>query len=396
MNLDTLISEANPAPLAAQPDADSALGRAIAAQVAAMPSHAKKRPVIALAGLVALAAVGMLVVALLPGSPARPTSAAAAVLRQVATAAAAQDPLQLGPSQYLYSETSTLTNLGEVGLSEAAPIYVTYRTDSQFWEAADGSARTVNSNTGPVQFATPQSRANWVAAGSPPTALWLPPYTSGATETTSTLNLPTGEGVPPLDVSKLPTDPSALLVALERGVNTSNPMYEIGTSGFEWNPNPSYVCWNHDGLGLENSGCTVKASTPGAVWNDTPPGSSAASVFQEVSELLSTPETGMTPALRSALYQVMANLGGVALLGQQTDRSGRTGTGIASPVYEGLRTEVIIDTTTGDLLQVEQVVVDPGEELPSVKTYFGATAGQVLGWTDYLTSGVVDSTTATP
>jgi hypothetical protein len=396
MNLDTLISEANPAPLAAQPDADSALGRAIAAQVAAMPPHAKKRPVIALAGLVAAAAVGVLVVALLPGSPARPTSAAAAVLHEAATAAANQKPLQLGPGQYLYSETSTLTNLGEVGLSEAGPIYVTYKTDGQFWEASDGSARTADSNIGPVQFTTPQSEANWVAAGSPPTALWLPPYTSGATKTTFTLNLPAGEGVPPLDVSKLPTDPSALLVALEQGVNTSNPMYEIGTSGFEWNPNPSYVCWTGDGLGLDNSGCTVKTSTPGAIWNDAPPASSAASVFQEASELLSTPETGITPELRSALYQVMANLNGVTLLGQQTDQTGRTGTGIASPLYDGLRTEVIIDTTTGDLLQVEQVVVDPTEELPGIKTYFGATAGQVLGWTDYLTSGVVDSTTATP
>jgi hypothetical protein len=402
MNLDTLIREANPAPLAAQPDADSPFGRAIAAQVAATPLHAKRRPVVALAGLVAVAVVGVLVVALLPGSPGRPTSAAAAVLRQVATAAAGQDPLRLGPGRYLYSETSSLTVLGELGLTTGRPVYATYKTDSRFWEAADGSARIVNRNIGPVRFTTRKSKANWVTAGSPAWALRLPPYTINAADTTEKFVLPAEFRVPPLSVSKLPTVPSALLAALEHGVNTYNPAYGFVAGGFEWNPNPDapISCWatvstsGTSRFDVTKGSCTTNASL-GMAWNGAPP-HSAAIVFQEALELLGTPATGTTPALRSALYQVIANLKGVMVLGQETDRRGRIGAGVASPTYDGLRLEAILDKSTGALLQVEQVVAKPSQEVRFVKTYFGSAAGQVLGWTDYLSSGVVDSTTATP
>jgi hypothetical protein len=394
MNLDTLIRETNPAPLLEQPDAESPFGRAIAARIAATPLRTKRPPVVALAGLVALAAVGVLVVALLPGSLARPTSAAAAVLRQVATAAAGQDPLQLGPGQYLYSETSSLTLLEESSLM-VGPVYVTYRTDSRFWQAADGSGRIVDRLGGPVQFTTRRSEANWAAAGSPAKALRLPPFTSDATETTQNFAFPVEDRVPPMNVSKLPTVPSALLAALKHGVNMQDPTYWSVTSEFEWNPNPSGTCWvtanSASPARVNFSICTTTALPPGAPYE-----APAATIFQEAVDLLGTPATGTTPALRSALYQVMANLKGVTLLGVETDRSGRTGTGIAGPAYDGLHMEVILDRATGDLLQVEQTVVDPSQELAFVKTYFGATAGQVLGWTDYLFSGVVDSMPAMP
>src|ERR1039458_4929996 len=122
----------------------------------------------------------------------------------------------------------------------------------------------------------------------------------------------------------------------------------------------------------------------------------AAATFQMAVALLGTPETGMTPALRSALYRVIASLHGVEFLGKQTDRSGRRGIGIASPVYAGLCMEVILDPTTGNLLQVEHVVVDPAKEPATARTYFGAIVGQALMWTDYLSSGVVDSMPAMP
>jgi hypothetical protein len=58
--------------------------------------------------------------------------------------------------------------------------------------------------------------------------------------------------------------------------------------------------------------------------------------------------------------------------------------------------EVILDPTTGNLLQVEHVVVDPAKEPATARTYFGAIVGQALMWTDYLSSGVVDSMPAMP
>src|ERR1035441_1167581 len=113
MNLDTLIREANPAFLSEQPDAESPLGLAIEARIARTPPRAKRRPVVALAGLTAVAAVAVLVIALLPGSLDGTTPAAAAVLREAAAAAADQPPLKLGPGRYLYSKTSSLSRSEE-------------------------------------------------------------------------------------------------------------------------------------------------------------------------------------------------------------------------------------------------------------------------------------------
>ena len=391
MNLDTLIREANPAFLSEQPDAESPLGRAIEARIAGTPPRAKRRTVVAMAGLTAVAAVAVLVIALLPGSLDGTTPAAAAVLREAATAAADQPPLKLGPGRYLYSKTSSLSYLGEIALTNpvyADPVYLDYKTDSRFWIASNGSAVMVLHNVGPVRFTTQESRANWVAAGSPPKALStrvVPPQLRVA--------LPVSEGVPPFDVSKLPTNPPALvdrLKALENSFNVPSLLEIGGVSILEWFPNPGFTCFAAIG-GPMNVNCAPPENDPVLV-----PSGSTAATFQMAVALLGTPETGMTPALRSALYRVIASLHGVELLGKQTDRSGRRGIGIASPVYAGLRMEVILDPTTGNLLQVEHVVVDPAKEPATVRTYFGATVGQALMWTAYLSSGVVDSMPAMP
>jgi hypothetical protein len=391
MNLDTLIREANPAFLSEQPDAESPLGRAIEARIAGTPPRAKRRTVVALAGLTAVAAVAVLVIALLPGSLDGTIPAAAAVLREAATAAADQPPVKLGPGRYLYSKTSSLSYLGEIALTNpvyADPVYLDYKTDSRFWIASNGSAVMVIHNVGPVRFTTQESRANWVAAGSPPKALStrvVPPQLMVA--------LPVSEGVPPFDVSKLPTNPPALvdrLKALENSFNVPSLLEIDGVSILEWFPNPGFTCFAAIG-GPMNVNCASPENDPVLV-----PSGSTAATFQMAVALLGTPETGMTPALRSALYRVIASLHGVELLGSQTDRSGRKGIGIASPVYAGLCMEVILDPTTGNLLQVEHVVVDPAKEPATVRTYFGATVGQALMWTDYLSSGVVDSMPAMP
>jgi hypothetical protein len=243
-------------------------------------------------------------------------------------------------------------------------------------------------NVGPVRFTTQESRANWVAAGSPPKALStraVPPQLMVA--------LPVSEGVPPFDVSKLPTNPPALvdrLKALENSFNVPSLLEIDGVSILEWFPNPGFTCFAAIG-GPMNVNCASPENDPVLV-----PSGSTAATFQMAVALLGTPETGMTPALRSALYRVIASLHGVEFLGKQTDRSGRRGIGIASPVYAGLRMEVILDPTTGNLLQVEHVVVDPAKEPATARTYFGAIVGQALMWTDYLSSGVVDSMPAMP
>jgi hypothetical protein len=119
-------------------------------------------------------------------------------------------------------------------------------------------------------------------------------------------------------------------------------------------------------------------------------------VFGSAADLLAQPEVGVTPAFRSALYRVMANVPGVQLLGNVTDHSGQSGTGIAGPTYMGLRCQLVIYPTTGELLEQERVIVDPLAEPPGLQKYAGTTAGQVTSWTDYLNSGVVSSVTAVP
>jgi hypothetical protein len=59
----------------------------------------------------------------------------------------------------------------------------------------------------------------------------------------------------------------------------------------------------------------------------------------------------------------------------------------------GLRYQLIIDPTSGELLEQEQVIVDPSAESAGLQKYAGATAGDVTAWTDYLSSGVVNSLT---
>jgi hypothetical protein len=103
-----------------------------------------------------------------------------------------------------------------------------------------------------------------------------------------------------------------------------------------------------------------------------------AETFTIIGDLLR--ETYAPPALRSALYTIASQLPGVQLIGTTRDHLGRTGTAVAY-VADGLSHELIFDPQTSALL---------AEQTVDQKT------GSVVDWTSYLSSGVVDSTTATP
>jgi hypothetical protein len=107
-----------------------------------------------------------------------------------------------------------------------------------------------------------------------------------------------------------------------------------------------------------------------------PPGD--AETFTIIGDLLR--ETYAPPAVRSALYTIASELPGVQLIGTTTDHAGRSGIAVAY-VSHGVGQELIFDRQTSALL---------GEQ-----TVDGNT-GKVQGWTSYLSSGVVDSTTSTP
>jgi hypothetical protein len=105
-----------------------------------------------------------------------------------------------------------------------------------------------------------------------------------------------------------------------------------------------------------------------------PPGN--AETFTIIGDLLR--ETYAPPGVRSALYTVAAQLPGVQLIGAAHDQLGRPGTAVGYTAH-GNTQELIFDPQTSALL-AEQTVDN---------------TGAVVGWTAYLSSGVVDSTSAT-
>jgi hypothetical protein len=315
----------------------------------------------------AAAAVAVIVAQVVPGTSTGPPSAAAAVLAQAATRAGHQHPVVLAPGQYLYSETRTIqSTTWALGNNEPSWQFDTTQEETlQTWQAANGSGRELITYNGPVQFTTSASREGWVLSGKPSIA---PPTNTSTGQLNSTLiasrpvgvAVPTRDGIPgaqPPDDSTLPTDANALRRVIQSG----------------------------------------GSDIPPSVTANIPDPSTPAGTFGTAAEILETPATGISPALRSALFQVMASVPGVQLLGQATDRAGRDGTEIASPINsEGFRFEIVIDRLTGQLLQTQDVLVDPSQLSQLDQKYFGDTKGEAQSWTDYLSSGIVDSTGSVP
>jgi hypothetical protein len=215
------------------------------------------------------------------------------------------------------------------GWTQVANSTIAYRTTDtqQDWVAPNGSGRQRYVSDGSPRFLTPRDRAAWLAAGRPP--LTAPSidatYPAGGD--------PAGNQVDPRG---LPTDPGALRRAIvarfERGSLNVERTFELA------------------GTLLQDSG---------------------------------------SPVLRAAVYRMVAELPGVRLLGERTDELGRRGTAVALQVASGVRTELLFDPTTSDVLEESVVQVTPGRALH-------LPAGTVLHYVAYQGRGVVDSIEALP
>jgi hypothetical protein len=350
MDLDTLITDADRARKITIPAGDPEEARRLRERLVAHDQRRLRYGVPATGVVVAAGAAAVVVVLASPGSsPVTPTSAAAAVLTRAAAVVADQPTLQLGGGQYLYTETRTLGLPDGFESGEGDQPFVLYPTTIQYWAGGDGSSRRAETVGGTPQFATPAAQQAWVQAGEP-----TPTSEFDASISEHDTTLPANGGQAPQDYSQLPTDPAALLKLIETGT----------------------------------TGLVVPDLSP------LPP-SSPTEVFHVAAYLLATPGLGAQPGLSAALYDVLAGVPGIELLGQTTDHSGRTGTAIALPGrYD--RTEIIIDPSDGAMLEQSQVLTDPALEPPIFITEFGDIPGETLAWTDYLNSGIVNSTTATP
>jgi hypothetical protein len=202
-------------------------------------------------------------------------------------ASRAADVPSLGPGQYFYSDIQTQTNaIGETTRS-GRTIHEYLNGTQQTWVNAGGYGRIVTTTNPTPQFFTEADRAAWVAAGSPPAPIPSKELNQ-VVDVTPTGTLGTSSA-PLFQVADLPTDPSALERVLASG-------------RFNGQLSSSPLCWS------SSRDCAVVATA---------------------AALLQGPDIGATPALRSALFEVLTHVPGVVDLGTITDKGGQTGIGLS-------------------------------------------------------------------
>jgi hypothetical protein len=361
MNIETLIAEANPVPLATVADGDSAHALRTLAEVMA-PGHgeatlrhgrhhraghggrpgrgARRRLVRVVAGLTAAAAAVALVITLLapgghgrkdvagprPSAGPRPTTVAGAL--GALSLVADRQPLEPapGPGQFEYTKSTSL-NWIDTYNSPTTSYNVSYTERRQIWIGSDGSGRIVETYSNP-QLGSLKDRAGWIAAGRPSLAVAPTDSTFG----------PGQLSVGPPHLNQLPDDPAKLAALLEAR------KIEGGPKG-------------------------------------------PAEDFVQVGDMLR--EDYVRPALRAAIFTVAKRIPGVLLLGTVTDQDGRSGIGLAYvsawPALREIGKSVLIfDPKTSKLIAEETFV-----------THTKTGKNSLTAWTDYLKSGVVNSDDST-
>jgi hypothetical protein len=180
----------------------------------------------------------------------------------------------------------------------------------------------IRETAGEVIFMSERSRIAWEAAGSSPLA--------------PALNEDFGpSGLSFEDLSRLPIDPNALAAVIrERAQRADPPLYD--------------------------------------------------EMFVIVGDLLR--QQTAPPAVRAALYRVVASIPGVELVGKVHDRAGRQGVAVArTHTYTGLKKRhvLIFDPRTSALLAEETVLLQAVD-------WIDARPPVVIGYATYLESGIVD------
>ena len=299
-------------------------------------SRARGLGLAAALGLVAILASGVV-----PFGPGPHDAAAAALGRIAAVALTTADGG--GPRSGYRHTVSDGANLSGVTTNKAGTdsVWALVPVHREIWVKPDGSGRLIEQRSKAVWFSA-TDKAAWIAAGSPDV---------GDDRSTDTRFDPTPPGSDPgtpqlvpgslgyADVDALPTD----IDQLEAIIRT-------------------------------------RAAANGG-------GATDAEVFAIAGDLLS--ETVATPRLRAALYQIVARLDGVELMGSVTDHSGRTGVGVSltdddtSPGGRGRERHVLIfDPNTSMLLERQTVQLSRMDGI-------SAEPPVTIGYTTYLTSEIV-------
>jgi hypothetical protein len=256
-----------------------------------------------------------------------PTALSApAQLRLLADRIAERDVKVVGQDQLLltHSELSVAAQVNNGQANATVEIAV------KKWSDSTGLS-CVSITTQSAQFASSQDQTAWTSLG-----LLVSPEPQPITDCSGP-----GTGASPpdtitgssqlIDVSGLPTDPTALAQQLQAG----------------------------------------KTGIP-AVDDMLPDLANPDIAFQRAAVLLVGPTVGATPQLQSALYQAIALLPGVASLGSTTTHNGQTGIGFAVSSPNG-QTAIVVDPKTGALIEIRNL--EDSSALTSLaEHYVGSTS----------------------
>jgi hypothetical protein len=364
MDLDTLIREADPNRGLSDADVRSAAAERTFHSIVEAPGSARislrtvqrkrGRIYVVLCLCAALTAFGIVVFA--TNSTVTP-SAAATVLNEAAARAALVPIATPGPGQYFYQETITLQNCTFVSAPEGGAssefVYLTPMI-TQTWTAGDGSGIERSAPQGPGHFQTSEEAARFATSG----------LANGCLQVAQTMPIP--RSTPQLPgVADLPSDPQTLQSLIAAG-----RVDDVGQVALSATACPSK---NGDApqVYLEGDVCSVAAQ------------------FDIVNNLLGSPEG--PDKLGAVLYQVMAELPGVKIIGSRSDAIGRSGTAIEDPSSGDV---LILDPTTGNLLGTQSLLV--AGTAPQAGASPGLPMGTVLNSTTYTSSGVVNGVGMTP
>jgi hypothetical protein len=321
-DLDTLIARSDPLWGHEPPDAWSIAGQQLYEQLLTDSLREKtggnsRRVPLAIGGA-AVAAV--LAAVLLFVSQTASSVSAAAELTHIAHVVATQEPFALLPDQSLYSERTatvelTFTNVNGVAIPA---VRADFPISIRIWMKTNGYV-AVGERFGRAQFTSPAAQSAWSTAGLPVQLSKAEQYYVGrGSEESPSIGL---------DVSSLPVDATALGALIDKG---STGIPEIDRVS----PGP-------DATG------------------------------ERVTLLLLGPDIGATPQFYSALYQVLSTVPDVEKLGAVTTHSGQSGEGFAlnasGPADKQER--IILDPTTGKLLEAQNVIFGGNLESQSTSLY---------------------------
>jgi hypothetical protein len=304
------------------------------------------------------------------GDEALPQAAITADLRQAANSAEASDTqveAPPGPGQYLYAKTKVVQLQGWlpkghgkgskthpryfVPINDPSAHYALVPALKEVWTAPDGKTH-VRETLGRVNFLSSANQRLWDDAGSPPPWAFDPSEHdvsrdgSGRRLKDFAANSFRGrhEFTYMSRLSRLPTEPEALRLAVENRRGGSSPL----------DPSPAES---------PRGGATV----------------------ERLLEILSEPIA--SPALRAAAFNALAEIPGIGFERDVTDGAGRRGDAISWVRENGFGRRFIFDPHTGKVLAEAEMIFGP-----KASEEYGAPADTPYRETAYLQAGIVNST----